>query len=80
MKHKPSRVVVIEWKKFESAAWRKLNATAINVFLQFRKRCQVEKVSRKQRSRQEWTIKNNGEIILTFAEGQRLLDISMTAL
>ena len=45
-------------------AFRKLTANAIRVLLEFLFRRQVVKIGR----RDEWLIKNNGEIVLTYAE------------
>jgi len=59
-----SDVMFIPKRMHRSPAFRELTASSILVLLEFLSRRQMVKVGRRYR----WLIKNNGEIVLTYAE------------
>jgi len=54
----------------KSPAFRSLGKTAILVYLDFRMKCSVTKIKAKQGRKSGWLIRNNGEIIYTYAEAE----------
>ena len=59
-----SDVMFIPKRMHRSRALRELTASSVFVLFEFLSRCQMVKIGRRDR----WIIKNNGEIVLTYAE------------
>lgn len=67
----------VERRLIQSKAFQSLTATAIKVLMIFLTKRQCEQIGR--RGKEQWTIKNNGEITFTYKEAENKYRISGTA-
>jgi hypothetical protein len=67
----------VERRLIQSKAFQSLTATAMKVLMIFFTKRQCEQVGRK--GKEQWTIKNNGEIIFTYKEAKNKYGISESA-
>ena len=63
---KSSDAMFIPRRMHLSPAFRKLTATAIFIYLEFRYRCKLAQTPVKAGRSKEWSITNNGELIFTY--------------
>ncbi len=67
----------VEQRLIQSKAFRSLTATAIKVLMIFLTKRQCERIGRK--GKEQWTIRNNGEITFTYKEAKSKYGISESA-
>ena len=67
----------VERRLIQSKAFQSLTATAIKVLMIFLTKRQCEQIGR--RGKEQWTIKNNGEITFTYKEAKSKYGISESA-
>lgn len=66
-----SDIIVIERALLTSKAFRTLTGTAKTVYFDFRMKCQIKGVKRKQGAKSQRIILNNGEIEYTYSEAEK---------